>query len=75
MICAMDDGIMTAYVHYLLINPEYQGRRIGREILKMTREKYSDYLRIVLVAYNDEIEFYEKCGFRKSDDSSPMSIT
>lgn len=66
---------MTAYVHYLLINPEYQGRRIGREILKMTREKYSDYLRIVLVAYNDEIEFYEKCGFRKSDDSSPMSIT
>ena len=25
MICAMDDGIMTAYVHYLLVDPEYQG--------------------------------------------------
>ena len=22
MICAMDDGIMNAYVHYLLVNPE-----------------------------------------------------
>ena len=24
LICAMDDGIMTAYVHYLLVRPEYQ---------------------------------------------------
>ena len=23
MICAMDDGIMNAYVHYLLVNPQY----------------------------------------------------
>lgn len=23
MVCAMDDGIMNAYVHYLLVNPEY----------------------------------------------------
>lgn len=38
MICAMDDGIMTAYVHYILA-------------------------------------FYKNCGFRKSDDSSPMFIT
>lgn len=75
MICAMDDGIMTAYVHYLLVNPEYQGKNIGRKLVRMVKEKYSDYLRIVLVAYNDEIEFYENCGFRKSDDSSPMFIT
>lgn len=26
MICAMDDGIMNAYVHYLLVRPEYQGK-------------------------------------------------
>lgn len=34
-----------------------------------------DYLRIVIVAYNDEIGFYESCGFKKSDDASPMFIT
>ena len=26
MICAMDDGFMNAYVHYLLVRPEYQGK-------------------------------------------------
>ncbi len=75
MICAMDDGIMTAYVHYLLVNPEYQGRRIGRELVRMVKEKYSDYLRIVVVAYDSELAFYENCGFKKSDNSSPMFIT
>lgn len=75
MICAMDDGIMTAYVHYLLVNPDYQDRHIGRELVRMAKEKYSDYLRIVVVAYNAEQTFYKNCGFKKSDDSSPMFIT
>ncbi len=75
MICAMDDGIMTAYVHYLLVNPDYHGNKIGRTLVKMVKEKYSDYLRIVLVAYNDELNFYENCGFKREEKSSPMFIT
>lgn len=75
IICAMDDGIMTAYVHYLLVNPEYQDKHIGRELVGMVKEKYSDYLRIAVIAYNAELDFYENCGFKKSDDSSPMFIT
>ena len=75
MICAMDDGIMTAYIHYLLVNPEYQDKKIGSELVRMAKEKYSDYLRIVVVAYNSELSFYEKCGFEKADNSSPMFIT
>ncbi|MDE5557972.1 MAG: GNAT family N-acetyltransferase [Ruminococcus sp.] len=75
MICAMDDGIMTAYIHYLLVNPEYQDKKIGRELIRMAKEKYSDYLRIVVVAYNSELSFYKKCGFEKSDNASPMFIT
>lgn len=75
MICAMDDGIMTAYVHYLLVDPEYQGQHIGRELVKMVKEKYSDYLRVVVVAYDTELAFYENCGFKKSEESSPMFIT
>ena len=75
LICAMDDGIMTAYIHYLLVNPAYQNLGIGKQLVEKMKSKYKDYLRIVIVAYNDEIGFYESCGFKKSDDASPMFIT
>jgi GNAT superfamily N-acetyltransferase len=75
MICAMDDGIMNAYVHYLLVRPEYQGKCIGKVLVDKVHEIYKDYLRIVVVAYNEEIAFYEHCGFKKADDASPMFIT
>lgn len=75
MICAMDDGIMNAYVHYLLVRPEYQGKSIGRELVERVKEIYKDYLRVVVVAYNEELAFYEHCGFKKADDASAMFIT
>lgn len=74
LICAMDDGIMTAYVHYLLVKSDYQDFGIGKELVLRIRNIYKDYLRIV-VAYNDEIGFYENCGFKKVDDTNSMLIT
>lgn len=75
MVCAMDDGIMNAYVHYLLVDPDYQGRGIGKALMDMVKDKYRDYLRIALIAYDAETRFYESCGFVKSETSSPMFIT
>ena len=75
MICAMDDGIMNAYVHYLLVDPDYHGQTIGRTLVNMVKEKYRDYMRIAVIAYDDELHFYEACGFEKSDQSSAMFIT
>jgi ribosomal protein S18 acetylase RimI-like enzyme len=75
LISAMDDGIMTAYVHYLLVNPAYQHIGIGKHLVELVKNKYKDYLRIVVVAYNAELKFYESCDFKKSDDASPMFIT
>ena len=75
MICAMDDGVMTAYVHYLLVDPKYQGMHIGRHLIELLKEKYQDYLRIVLNAYNDKIGFYKSLGFKEGPDETPMFIT
>lgn len=75
LISAMDDGIMTAYIHYLLVRPDYQGKGIGKILLERIKEKYKDYLRIVLIAYNKECGFYEHCGFKKGKDETPMFIT
>ena len=44
MICAMDDGVMNAYVHYLLVRPEYQDKGIGKELVSRVKEIYKDYL-------------------------------
>lgn len=75
LINVLDDGIMTAYIHYLLIKPEYQHQGIGNHLIEMVRDKYSGYLRIVLVAYDAEAGFYERCGFEKGEGKTPMFIT
>jgi len=75
MVCSMDDGVMTAYVHYLLVNPAYQAQGIGRQLIALMREHYQDYLRIVLGANNKKLDFYQACGFKLADDASLMFIT
>ena len=75
LINVLDDGIMTAYVHYLLVHPDYQGRGIGKKLVEFVKERYKDYLRIVVIAYDAEIDFYQNCGFSKGDNASPMFIT
>lgn len=75
MVCVMDDGVMNAYVHYLLVRPEYQEKGIGKELVSKVKEIYKDYLRIVVIGYDEEIGFYENCGFEKTDDASPLFIT
>ncbi len=75
LISAMDDGVMTAYIHYLLVRPDCQGRGIGRQLIEQVKAKYKDYLRIALMAYNKECAFYERCGFTKAENETPMFIT
>jgi ribosomal protein S18 acetylase RimI-like enzyme len=75
LINVLDDGIMTAYVHYLLIMPEYQHTGIGKNLVKMVIDKYQSFLRIVLVAYDKETEFYKRCGFEIGEGKVPVFIT
>lgn len=77
LINAIDDGELTAYVHYLCVNPNYQKKGIGSELVSMIKEKYKDYLYITLVAENPPlVGFYEKNGFKlkQSEEAFPMYI-
>ena len=74
LVSAMDDGIMTAYIQYVLVDPQYQGHGIGRRLLNMVKDRYSDFMRIVLVAYNDRVTFYENCGFTGGEGKTPMFV-
>ena len=73
LINALDDGVMTAYVHYLLIMPEYQHIGIGKKLIDMISENYKSYLRIVLIAYNKEVDFYKHCGFEVGEGKTPRA--
>ena len=75
LINALDDGVMTAYIHYLLVSPDYQSQGIGRELVHRMTATYADYLRIVLVAYEEETAFYQQCGFTRGESACPMFIT
>lgn len=75
LISVMDDGIMNAYIHYLLVKPEYQLKGIGKELVERVKKHYDDYLRIVVICQNINVKFYEYCGFEKEDDKSALFIT
>ncbi len=73
MVCAMDDGVMNAYLHYMLVCPEYHRQGIGHTLLGMMKERYKSYLRIILIAYDLELKFYESCGFKKGENEKVLS--
>lgn len=65
LINAIDDSELTAYVHYLCVNPLYQGQGIGQTLLNRIKEKYKDYLYILVIAENEQlINYYSKNGFK-----------
>ena len=44
LVRVLDDGSMTAYVHYVLVDPEYQGHGIAGHLMTMVKDHYKDYL-------------------------------
>lgn len=72
LIAAMDDGEMTAYVHYLLVHPDVQSRGIGGALLERLKAKYAGYLKIALIGEHPAAKFYAAHGFVTEDQASPM---
>ncbi len=75
LICVMDDGIMNAYIHYLLVKPDYQLKGIGKGLVKRVTDHYKDYLRIVVICLKENTKFYEYCGFGLEEDKCALFIT
>lgn len=74
MACAISDGYMVLYVPFVAVHPQYQGQGIGTEIMARLMERYKDVARKVLVALTGKEDFYEKMGFVKADDRTPMYL-
>lgn len=71
----IDDGEMVAFLHYLLVHPDYQGMGIATHLLDMAKEKYKSYLYLnVMPDEKENIPFYERHGFNLLADGAAMQI-
>lgn len=75
LINVIDDGALTAYAHYLLVDPDYQGKGIGTELVERIKLRYKDYLYLLLIAENKGlVEFYKQRGFQVENGAVPMAV-
>ncbi len=71
---AISDGFLVVYYSHLLVHPDYQRQGIGHDIIERLKLRYTGLHMQMLVADGAAIAFYEKCGFRRAGDTSPMWI-
>ena len=67
LLAAMDDGEMTAYIHYLLVSPGFQGQGVGKKLIAEALGRYRGYVRVVLHAEGKAASFYRPLGFEEMD--------
>ena len=71
----LDDTEMTAYMHYVLVDPQYHGQGIAGHMIEMVKEKYKDYLYIeIMPEESKNAAFYQRFGFEKMPDGVAMQI-
>jgi len=70
----LSDGHLVAYLSYLLVHPDYQGRGIGDGLMERVVVRYKNCLRKVLISFDDKTGFYERYGFKGNDERTPMYL-
>lgn len=65
LIRVVGDGISIIFIQDILVDPLYQGKKIGSSLVKMVLDKYKDVYQIELLTdgTNYNKEFFEKLGF------------
>ncbi len=75
LVRGLDDGETVGFVHYLLVDPAYQGRGIATALMERLMERYQHLLHVKLMPSNpDTVPFYEKFGFRRYDKYTALEL-
>ncbi len=71
----LDDSELVAYMHYVLVHPDYQHQGIARHMVEQVREKYKHYLYIeIMPEERKNAAFYQRFGFQVMEDGVAMQI-
>lgn len=72
---ALDDGELVAYLHYVLVDPAYQGQGIASGLIAQMKERFRNYLYLeVMPKESKNVTFYECQGFTLMQDGVAMQI-
>ena len=75
LVRVLDDSEMVAYMHYVLVNPDYQGQKIAGTMIGIIKEKYKDYLYLeIMPEESKNAAFYKKIGFKVMEDGVAMQL-
>ncbi|MEO4051842.1 GNAT family N-acetyltransferase [Solibacillus sp. CAU 1738] len=66
-ITAISDGVLSAYIPFLEVLPEYKNKGIGHKLVKQMLKELDDIYMIDLCCDDDLVPYYEKFGLRKSN--------
>ena len=75
LVCAMSDGVMNAYIPYVLVNPAWQKEGIGSALMEVIKRRYKDFKTLTLVSYDTAGDFYRKCGFKNYNGTEVLHIS
>ena len=71
----LDDSEMVAYMHYVLVHPDYHGQGIAGAMIEQVKAKYRDFLYLeIMPEERKNAAFYQRFGFRVMADGVPMQL-
>lgn len=75
LVRGLDDGETVAFLHYLLVDPAYQGQHIGQELMERILEKHKHMLHVKIMPSDPKtIPFYERFGFVAGGSYTAMEL-
>lgn len=75
LVRVLDDSELVAYIHYVLVDPKYQGKGIAKQMIEKIKEKYKKFLYIeIMPEEGKNVSFYEKLGFQVMTEGTAMQI-
>lgn len=66
-ITAISDGVLSAYIPFLEVLPEYKNKGIGKELVNRMLKELDDIYMIDLCCDDDLIPYYDKLGMMKTN--------
>ena len=71
----LDDSEMLAQIHYVLVDPDYQGMGIAGKMIEYIKEKYKDFMYIDGMPEDKKnVPFYQKHGFSLMENGDRKSV-